>query len=121
MADRLYFEELSYERVLDIYELEHAGSAVVSFGGQLPQNIALKLQEVGGVKILGTNPLVRESIPEASLARLVVPEGSDMLTCFTRRTSTKRKTVPNSAFVQLLAKSLYSILPSPTPLWRVIS
>jgi carbamoyl-phosphate synthase large subunit len=54
----LYFEELSYERVMDIYELEHAGSAVVSFGGQLPQNIALKLQEVGGAKILGTNPLV---------------------------------------------------------------
>jgi carbamoyl-phosphate synthase large subunit len=54
----LYFEELSYERVMDIYELEHASSAVVSFGGQLPQNIALKLQEVGGAKILGTNPLV---------------------------------------------------------------
>jgi len=43
---------------MDIYELEHAGSAVVSFGGQLPQNIALKLQEVGGARILGTNPLV---------------------------------------------------------------
>jgi len=43
---------------MDIYELEHAGSAVVSFGGQLPQNIALKLQEVGGTRILGTNPLV---------------------------------------------------------------
>ncbi|KAJ9165503.1 Carbamoyl-phosphate synthase subunit arginine-specific large [Coniochaeta hoffmannii] len=57
VADRLYFEELSYERVMDIYELEHAGSAVVSFGGQLPQNIALKLQEVGGARILGTNPL----------------------------------------------------------------
>ncbi|KAL1879073.1 hypothetical protein VTK73DRAFT_7399 [Phialemonium thermophilum] len=57
VADRLYFEELSYERVMDIYELEHAGSAVVSFGGQLPQNIALKLQEIGGAKILGTNPL----------------------------------------------------------------
>ncbi|RKU43585.1 carbamoyl-phosphate synthase (glutamine-hydrolyzing) cpa2, variant 2 [Coniochaeta pulveracea] len=56
VADRLYFEELSYERVMDIYELEHAGSAVVSFGGQLPQNIALKLQEIGGAKILGTDP-----------------------------------------------------------------
>lgn len=41
---------------MDIYELEHAGSAVVSFGGQLPQNIALKLQEIGGAKILGTDP-----------------------------------------------------------------
>lgn len=62
VADRLYFEELSYERVMDIYELEHAGSAVVSFGGQLPQNIALKLQEVGGARILGTNPLVRVNL-----------------------------------------------------------
>ncbi len=44
---------------MDIYELEHAGSAVVSFGGQLPQNIALTLQQVGGANILGTNPLVR--------------------------------------------------------------
>jgi carbamoyl-phosphate synthase large subunit len=56
VADRLYFEELSYERVMDIYELEHAEAAVISFGGQLPQNIALKLQESGKAKVLGTNP-----------------------------------------------------------------
>jgi hypothetical protein len=49
---------------MDIYELEHAGSAVVSFGGQLPQNIALKLQEVGGARILGTNPLVSSITPD---------------------------------------------------------
>ena len=55
-ADRLYFEELSYERVMDIYELESAGGIVVSVGGQLPQNIALRLQEEGGAKILGTDP-----------------------------------------------------------------
>ncbi|RPB26683.1 carbamoyl-phosphate synthase [Terfezia boudieri ATCC MYA-4762] len=55
-ADKLYFEELSYERVMDIYELESASGVVVSVGGQLPQNIALRLQETGGAKILGTNP-----------------------------------------------------------------
>ncbi len=55
-ADKLYFEELSYERVMDIYELENSSGCVVSVGGQLPQNIALRLQETGGAKILGTNP-----------------------------------------------------------------
>lgn len=54
-VDRLYFEELSLERVLDIYELETALGVVVSVGGQLPQNIALSLQNQG-CKVLGTNP-----------------------------------------------------------------
>ncbi|KUI66126.1 Carbamoyl-phosphate synthase arginine-specific large chain [Cytospora mali] len=55
-ADKLYFEELSYERVMDIYELESANGVVVSVGGQLPQNIALRLQETGGANVLGTDP-----------------------------------------------------------------
>lgn len=54
-VDRLYFEELSLERVLDIYELEAAQGVVVSVGGQLPQNIALPLQNEG-CNVLGTNP-----------------------------------------------------------------
>ncbi|CDK28176.1 unnamed protein product [Kuraishia capsulata CBS 1993] len=54
-VDRLYFEELSFERVMDIYELENAKGVVVSVGGQLPQNIALTLQN-NGAKVLGTNP-----------------------------------------------------------------
>lgn len=54
-VDRLYFEELSLERVLDIYELETAQGVVVSVGGQLPQNIALTLQKQG-CNVLGTNP-----------------------------------------------------------------
>ncbi|KAK3996818.1 hypothetical protein QBC44DRAFT_339021 [Cladorrhinum sp. PSN332] len=54
VADKLYFEELSYERVLDIYELENASGVVVSVGGQLPQNIALRLSEHANV--LGTDP-----------------------------------------------------------------
>lgn len=52
----MYFEELSYERVMDIYELESANGVVVSVGGQLPQNIALRLQETGKAHVLGTNP-----------------------------------------------------------------
>ncbi|GMM29205.1 carbamoyl-phosphate synthase (glutamine-hydrolyzing) [Martiniozyma asiatica (nom. inval.)] len=54
-VDKLYFEELSFERVMDIYELENSAGVVVSVGGQLPQNIALKLQD-NGAKVLGTNP-----------------------------------------------------------------
>ena len=55
-ADKLYFEELSYERVMDIYELESASGVVVSVGGQLPQNIALRLQVSGKAHVLGTDP-----------------------------------------------------------------
>ncbi|KAI1312535.1 carbamoyl-phosphate synthase [Xylaria venustula] len=55
-ADKLYFEELSYERVMDICELESATGVVVSVGGQLPQNIALRLQETGKANVLGTDP-----------------------------------------------------------------
>lgn len=54
-VDRLYFEELSFERVMDIYELENSEGCVISVGGQLPQNIALKLYE-NGCNTLGTNP-----------------------------------------------------------------
>lgn len=54
-VDRLYFEELSFERVMDIYELEQAQGVVVSVGGQLPQNIALPLQNYGA-NVYGTNP-----------------------------------------------------------------
>ncbi|KAJ3267453.1 carbamoyl-phosphate synthase (glutamine-hydrolyzing) cpa2, partial [Blyttiomyces sp. JEL0837] len=55
-CDRLYFEELGLERVLDIYELENSSGVIVSVGGQLPQNIALPLHE-RGVKVLGTSPV----------------------------------------------------------------
>ncbi|KAI8069094.1 large subunit of carbamoyl-phosphate synthase [Gilbertella persicaria] len=56
-CDRLYFEELSFERVMDIAELEGAKGIVVSVGGQLPQNIALKLHDVK-MNVLGTSPLM---------------------------------------------------------------
>jgi carbamoyl-phosphate synthase large subunit len=54
-SDRLYFEELSLERVLDIYEWETAGGVVVSVGGQIPQNLAMPLH-LHGAKVLGTSP-----------------------------------------------------------------
>lgn len=59
-AGRLYFEELGFERVMDIYDLEQASGVVVSVGGQLPQNIALRLKEAQ-VQVLGTDPLKIDS------------------------------------------------------------
>lgn len=52
-CDRLYFEELSRERVLDIYNYDHADGVVISVGGQIPNGLALPLDNAG-VKILGT-------------------------------------------------------------------
>lgn len=54
-SDRLYFDELSLERVLDIYEKEAANGVIVSVGGQLPNNIALSLHN-NGANVLGTHP-----------------------------------------------------------------
>lgn len=55
ICDKLYFEEISLERVLDIYEKENPGGVIVSMGGQIPNNLANKLH-ANGVKILGTSP-----------------------------------------------------------------
>jgi len=55
ISDKLYFEELSLERILDIHDRENPLGTVVSVGGQQPQNIALALHN-SGVHILGTNP-----------------------------------------------------------------
>ncbi|MFQ5653544.1 MAG: carbamoyl-phosphate synthase (glutamine-hydrolyzing) large subunit [Planctomycetota bacterium] len=53
VCERLYFEELSLERVLDICEKESPGGVIVSVGGQIPQTLAVPLAEAG-VQILGT-------------------------------------------------------------------
>ena len=55
MCDRLYFEELTLERVLDIYERENPDGIIVSMGGQTPNNLATKLFDAG-VHIFGTSP-----------------------------------------------------------------
>ncbi|ORY78127.1 hypothetical protein BCR37DRAFT_382378 [Protomyces lactucae-debilis] len=54
-ADRLYFENITMETVLDIYDAERSGGVVISMGGQTPNNIALELHRQN-VKILGTSP-----------------------------------------------------------------
>ena len=54
ISDRLYFEELSFERVTDIYEFEQSSAVIVSVGGQTPNNIAKKIDQYG-MKILGTS------------------------------------------------------------------
>jgi len=54
VCDRLYFEELSLERVLDIYEFERPSGVVLSMGGQIPNNLAMGLFDAGAV-ILGTD------------------------------------------------------------------
>ncbi len=56
ICDRLYFDELTFERVLDIVELEAPKGVIVSVGGQIPNNLAMRLYDAG-VKILGTSPL----------------------------------------------------------------
>ncbi len=53
ISDRLYFEELSFERVADIHDFEKSSSVVVSVGGQTPNNISKKIDQYG-IKILGT-------------------------------------------------------------------
>ncbi|XP_046400962.1 CAD protein [Ischnura elegans] len=55
MCDRLYFEEISFEVVMDIYDLEDPDGVVLSVGGQLPNNIAMSLHRQGA-KVLGTSP-----------------------------------------------------------------
>ena len=51
-SDRLYFEELTLERILDIYDFEKANGAITSMGGQLPNKLAIPLAKAG-VKLLG--------------------------------------------------------------------
>ena len=61
ICDRLYFDELSFETIIDIYEKENSSGLIVSTGGQIPNNLALKCHEYG-MKILGTSA---ESIDRA--------------------------------------------------------
>ncbi len=54
-CDRLYFEELTFETIVDIYHKEQAMGVLVSMGGQTPNNLALRLHKAG-IKVLGTSP-----------------------------------------------------------------
>ena len=59
-ADRLFFENINLETILDIYHLEQSSGVIISMGGQTPNNIALPLHRLN-VKILGTSPEMIDS------------------------------------------------------------
>ncbi|MFO7657595.1 MAG: carbamoyl-phosphate synthase (glutamine-hydrolyzing) large subunit [Bacteroidales bacterium] len=56
VCDRLYFDELSFERVLDIIELEQPKGVIISTGGQIPNNLAMRLGNAK-INVLGTSPI----------------------------------------------------------------
>ena len=68
MCDHLYFDELSFERVLDVIDLENPNGVIVSVGGQIPNNLAMKLYRQG-VPILGTSPVSIDRAENRSHAR----------------------------------------------------
>ncbi|XP_074728352.1 carbamoyl-phosphate synthase [ammonia], mitochondrial [Strix uralensis] len=72
-CDRLYFEELSLERILDIYQYEGCSGCIISVGGQIPNNLAVPLHQ-SGVKILGTNPLQIDRAEDRSIFSAVLDE-----------------------------------------------
>ncbi|XP_060784979.1 carbamoyl-phosphate synthase [ammonia], mitochondrial [Neoarius graeffei] len=72
-CDRLYFEELTLERVLDINHQEGCTGCIVSVGGQIPNNLAMPLH-LNGVKILGTNPLQIHRAEERSIFSSILDE-----------------------------------------------
>jgi carbamoyl-phosphate synthase large subunit len=56
ICDRLYFDELTFERVMDIIDLENPGGVIVSVGGQIPNNLAMRLYNEN-VPVMGTSPV----------------------------------------------------------------
>ncbi len=56
ICDRLYFDELTFERVMDIIDLENPGGVIVSVGGQIPNNLAMRLHNAKA-PVLGTSPV----------------------------------------------------------------
>lgn len=65
-ANKLYFEELSHERVLDIYEHEQSRGVIVSMSGQIPNNLSLPLYK-SNCNILGTNPVMIDKCEDRQL------------------------------------------------------
>jgi carbamoyl-phosphate synthase (ammonia) len=72
-CDQLYFEELSRERVLDIYEKDNSTGIVVSMGGQIPNNLAVPLHEAG-VNIMGTHPTMIDTAEDRQKFSQVVDD-----------------------------------------------
>jgi carbamoyl-phosphate synthase (ammonia) len=72
-CDQLYFEELSKERILDIYTRENSQGVVVSVGGQIPNNMALPLHHAG-VKIMGTCPTMIDKAEDRNKFSTIIDE-----------------------------------------------
>ena len=72
-SDKLYFEPLTVEDVLAIYEKENPEGVIVQFGGQTPLNIAAQLEEAG-VKILGTSPKTIDLAEDRDQFRVIMDE-----------------------------------------------
>uniref|UniRef100_A0A670I803 Carbamoyl phosphate synthase arginine-specific large chain n=2 Tax=Podarcis muralis TaxID=64176 RepID=A0A670I803_PODMU len=72
-CDRLYFDELSLERILDIYQQEECDGCIISVGGQIPNNLAVPLYR-NGVRIMGTNPLQIDRAEDRSTFSAVLDE-----------------------------------------------
>ncbi len=62
-CDRLYFDELTTERVLDIHDKEDEAGVIISMGGQIPNNLALPLHK-SGINILGTDPNIIDRVED---------------------------------------------------------
>ena len=87
MCDRLYFDELTFERVMDILELENPHGVIVSTGGQIPNNLALRL-DAQKVPILGTSA---KSIDNATARTQVLQNDIQEVTIFTPRTNVSQR------------------------------
>uniref|UniRef100_A0A8C5MI80 Carbamoyl-phosphate synthase [ammonia], mitochondrial n=1 Tax=Leptobrachium leishanense TaxID=445787 RepID=A0A8C5MI80_9ANUR len=72
-CDKLYFEELSQERILDVFQQEQCDGCIISVGGQIPNNLAVPLSK-NGVKIMGTSPLQIDRAEDRSMFSAVLDE-----------------------------------------------
>ncbi|XP_075463310.1 carbamoyl-phosphate synthase [ammonia], mitochondrial isoform X2 [Ascaphus truei] len=72
-CDKLYFEELSLERILDVFQLEQCDGCIISVGGQIPNNLAVPLSK-NGVKIMGTSPLQIDRAEDRSVFSAILDE-----------------------------------------------
>ncbi|MEO0793995.1 MAG: carbamoyl-phosphate synthase large subunit [Verrucomicrobiota bacterium] len=70
-SDRLYFEPLTLEDVLEIYQQESCSGAIVQFGGQTPLNLATQLKE-NGVNIIGTSPEMIDAAEDRELFKQIL-------------------------------------------------
>ncbi|XP_067320041.1 carbamoyl-phosphate synthase [ammonia], mitochondrial [Anolis sagrei] len=72
-CDRLYFDELTLERILDIYQQEACDGCIISVGGQIPNNLAVPLYK-NGIEIMGTHPLQVDRAEDRSVFSAVLDQ-----------------------------------------------